>query len=90
MKEYILLSSPCRLLILNKQFYEMSGIAEKSGGEGLWEQIRYWEGEDGLDTVKVKIYTLTYHIIYMTLSILCPFDNFSSILTYHLCRASDS
>ena len=32
MKEHILLSSPCRLLILNKQFYEMSGIAEKKWG----------------------------------------------------------
>ena len=64
-----------------KQFHKMSGIAEKSSGGGLWEQIRYWEGKDGLDTVKVKIYTLTYHIIYMIVSILCPFDNLSSTLT---------
>ena len=82
MKEYILLSSPCRLLILNKQFYKMSGIAgKKLGRRPLRANPIYWEGKEGLDTVKVKIYTLTYHIIYMTVSILCPFDNFSSILT---------
>ena len=37
MKEHILLSSPCRLLILNKQFYEMSGIAGKKVGAKAFE-----------------------------------------------------
>ena len=46
-------------------------MREKSGGGGFESKSDIEsDGRGGLDTVKVKIYTLTYHIIYMTVSIL--------------------